>query len=432
MFSDKATIKITAGKGGNGVVSFLHEKYREYGGPDGGDGGRGGNVYLVADPSKHSLYDYKTKRHLAAENGEQGKKFKKKGASGKDLFVKVPVGTVVFNEENGKKIFDLVENNQEFLAARGGEGGFGNAHFVSSVRQAPQIAEVGEKGEELTIRLELKLIADVGLIGLPNAGKSTLLSVISEAKPKIADYPFTTLTPNLGAVSGERFGIKDFDFVAADIPGLIEGASKGKGLGDEFLRHIERTRVLVHLIDSASLDFSKDFEVINEELRSFDTDLTKKPQIVVLTKADQNVNFQKNLNEFKKFLKAQKKIKVASSDPLIISAATHQGVKELISEIVKTLKKHKPEKEIIKEETYKVWTAKDMVKDSFEIKKEDEKFVVSGEKIERFARKTDFGNSHSVGRLLDIMKKRGILKELEKKGASKGSTVEISGKSFKL
>lgn len=435
MFCDKATIKLTAGKGGNGMLSFLHEKYREKGGPDGGDGGDGGSIYVVTDSSTNTLYEYKTKRHLRAENGENGKRRKKVGAGGKDLYIKVPVGTVVYDDETGEKIFDLTGEKQAVLVARGGEGGYGNAHFVSSIRQAPQVAELGEKGEEKMICLELKLLADVGLVGLPNVGKSTLLSVVSAAKPKIADYPFTTLVPNLGVVDGAKFGIENFSFVIADIPGLIEGASEGRGLGDEFLRHVERTRVLIHVIDSTSADFVKDFDDIVKELKLFNESIVKKPQIVAISKADLSADFEKNLEKLMEHLKKVKDIKVVNKKPLVISAPTHEGVRELMALVAQTLKKHEPSISVLpdsEQETYKVFTPKDLVGDRFSVEKVDDKFIITGAKIERFARKTDFGNSHSVARLRDIMNKMGIKKELEKQGAASGSEVRIAEKSFRL
>ncbi len=433
MFCDKVTLKLKAGNGGNGLVSFLREKYRAKGGPDGGDGGDGGGIYVVTDPNMNTLYNYKTKNLLRAESGENGKKYKKAGASGEDLYVKVPIGTVVFDEDTEEKIFDLTGERQAVLVARGGEGGYGNAHFVSSVRQAPQVAEIGEKGEEKSVRFELKLIADVGLVGLPNVGKSTLLSVVSAAKPKIADYPFTTLVPNLGVVSGSSFGIEGFSFVVADIPGLIEGASYGKGLGDEFLRHVERTRVLVHVIDSTSADFVKDFENINAELAAFHKDLIQKPQIVVLSKTDLGQDYSESLAVFEKYLKKIKKVRIINTRPIEISAPTHKGVKGLVVLIAETLEKNQAEtgKESVGED-YKVFTPEDLVGDRFTVKKEEDRFVVTGKKIERFARKTDFGNVHSVERLRDIMKKTGILKELAKLGAMNGDEIEIADKRFKL
>ncbi|MEK7447294.1 MAG: GTPase ObgE [Patescibacteria group bacterium] len=432
MFCDNVTIKLTAGKGGDGLVSFLHEKYREKGGPDGGNGGKGGSIFIVTDVSTNTLYDYKTKSRLKADNGENGKRRAKAGVGADDLYIKVPVGTVVYDEETNERIFDLTGEKQAVLVVRGGDGGYGNAHFISSVRQAPQVAEIGEKGEEKTVRLEMKLIADVGLVGLPNVGKSTLLSVVSAAKPKIANYPFTTLVPNLGVVDGPRFGIEGFSFIIADIPGLIEGASEGRGLGDDFLRHVERTRVLVHIIDSMSQDFVKDFDDINKELKAFNEDLIQKPQIVVLSKADLSVDFSENLKSLKTHLKKVKKIQIINQEPIVISAPTHQGIKELMSVVAKTLKDYHPEEVVMTAEDYKVFTPADLVGDKPSVKKEGDKFIVTGAKIEKFARKTDFNNPHAKARFIDIMKKTGVLKELEKKGAKPSSEIEVSGKKFKL
>jgi len=433
MFCDKVTIQLSAGNGGNGRVSFLHEKYREKGGPDGGNGGHGGSIFIVTDASSNTLYDYKTKTRLKADSGENGKMRKKAGIGGQDLYVNVPIGTVVFDEETGEKIFDLTGEKQAVLIARGGEGGFGNAHFISSVRQAPQVAELGEKGGEKLVRLELKLIADVGLVGLPNVGKSTLLSVVSVAKPKIADYAFTTLVPNLGVVDGGKFGIENFSFTLADIPGLIEGASEGKGLGDEFLRHVERTKVLVHIIESTSTDFVKDFKDINNELKAFNKDLIQKPQIVVLSKSDLAADFSANLKQLKAHLKKIKGIQIVNQEPIVISAPTHEGIKELMSEVAQTLQKYQsahviPGSTRESKEEYKVFTPQDLVGDKFSVKKEDDKFVVAGAKIEKFARKTDFNNPHARARFIDIMKKTGVLKELEKQGLRLDSVVEIEGK----
>lgn len=438
MFCDKVTIKLMAGKGGDGLVSFLHEKYREKGGPDGGNGGNGGSVFIVTDASINTLYAYKTKSRLKAENGENGKMRKKAGVGAEDLYIKVPIGTVVYDEETGEKIFDLTGEKQAVLATKGGEGGYGNAHFVSSVRQAPQVAEIGERGEEKLVRMELKLIADVGLVGLPNVGKSTLLSVVSAAKPKIANYPFTTLVPNLGVVDGSKFGIENFSFVIADIPGLIEGASQGKGLGDEFLRHVERTKVLVHVIESTSQDFVKDFNDINNELEVFNKDLIQKSQIVILSKSDLSADFSANLKKFKSHLKKVKRIQIVNQEPIVISAPTHQGIKELMSLVAQTLQKNQPITSVIPDsnrvskESYKVFTPEDLVGNRFSIAKEDDKFIVTGAKIERFARKTDFNNSHAKARFIDIMKKTGILNELGKQGAKSDSKIEISGKVMKL
>lgn len=316
MLIDEVKIIIRAGKGGDGLVSFRHEKFVAKGGPDGGDGGDGGNVYFETDSNLRTLFDFKRLKNFQAENGESGKPKKQTGKNGQDLVLKVPPGTLVF--EDDKLVFDLTQKDEIVLAAKRGRGGWGNVHFKSPTHQTPREFNPGLSGEEKELRLELKMLAEVGIIGLPNVGKSTLLSVISKARPKIADYPFTTLEPNLGVV---RFQGKEF--IAADIPGLIEGASKGKGLGDRFLKHIERTKVLVHLLDAYSMDLKKDYKTVRQELSSFSKTLLLKPEIIVINKTEsQKPVFQKT--DF-------------PSKPLLISAATHQGLKELQQEILKKL-----------------------------------------------------------------------------------------------
>lgn len=281
MFVDKVTVKVKAGDGGDGAVSFRHEKFIDKGGPDGGDGGHGGDVILEASRNQNTLAAYRFQRELKADPGKAGSKRRKHGRSGKDFTAQIPVGTTILSNE-GEVLADLTHDGQQVIVARGGKGGFGNAHFISSTRQVPRVAEKGEEGEELELTLELKMIADVGLVGLPNAGKSTFLASVSNARPEIANYPFTTLTPNLGVVD---LGKED-SLLIADIPGLIEGASQGKGLGDEFLRHVERTGVLLHLIDSYNDDISKAFKTIYAELKAYKLDLTTRPQIIALTKID--------------------------------------------------------------------------------------------------------------------------------------------------
>lgn len=321
MLTDEAQIKITAGKGGDGAVSFRHEKFVPKGGPDGGDGGKGGDVYFACSNNTHTLTDYSRKKEWSAENGEAGRSKKQTGKNGEDLELPVPPGTIV--KIDGSLVHDFQKENDKLLMARGGRGGWGNVHFATATHQTPVYAKKGESGEELSLKLELKLIADIGLIGLPNSGKSTLLSRISNAKPKIADYPFTTLEPNLGAIK-----IHDKEFVVADIPGLIEGASKGKGLGDKFLRHIERTTALVHLIDINSEHIIEDYVTIRKELGDWSQDLLNKDEIIVLNKAD-------TLDE-----KSAKKIagvifKELNKEILLISAVSGQGVKELLNNLIK-------------------------------------------------------------------------------------------------
>jgi len=328
-FIDRAKIYVKGGDGGNGCVAFRREKFVPRGGPSGGDGGKGGDVILVADRNVHTLLDFKYRRHYTAERGRHGEGSRKTGRSGKDLIIKVPVGTVVRDAETGEVIGELIEDGQKLTVARGGKGGRGNAAFATPTRQAPDFAEPGEPGEERWIELELKLLADVGLIGLPNAGKSTFLSRVTAARPEIADYPFTTLRPILGVA---RVG--DFSFVIADIPGLIEGAHRGKGLGHEFLRHVERTKVLLHLIDLS--DESKDpkeaFEIINRELKLYSPELLKKPQIVVGTKIDA-LRDRKVLNELKSYFERR------GYPFFAISSATGEGIDELLKYVAKTLKK---------------------------------------------------------------------------------------------
>jgi len=425
MFCDIVEIYVKAGDGGNGRMSLLHEKFREYGGPDGGNGGDGGNIIFQVDPSWNTLYFYKTHRELKAENGEMGKASKQHGRGGDDLIVKVPIGTNVINSETGQILADLSDENQEVIIAKGGEGGFGNAHFTSSVRQKPMFAELGTKGQDVTLRLELKLIADVGLVGLPNIGKSTLLSVVSAAKPRIADYPFTTITPNLGVV--EKYSNKGF--VMADIPGLIEGASAGKGLGDEFLRHIERTRLIVHIIDAMSNDMENDFTLINKELSLYNKEMLKKPQILAISRADL-LNKAEADNIYKKAQKMiakNKKIIKFEKEPILFSAVTHQGLKELMYDIEIGLDQIPKKK---KEDPIKIFTIADVRKDFFEVKKSKNKYIVTGEKIERFAQKTSFDNQQAVMRLYDIMKRSGIIKQVEKLGAGFGDKIVVSGQEF--
>jgi len=322
MLTDEAIVKIKAGDGGAGVVSFRHERFVPKGGPDGGDGGRGGDVYLICESNVHTLSDFSRKKEWRAENGQNGKTKKQHGRSAQPLFLKVPPGTIVILEDEKKVLSDFKNPGEKVQIACGGRGGWGNAHFATATRQSPVFAQKGEPGEEKTLHLELKLLADVGLVGLPNSGKSTLLSRISNARPKIADYPFTTLEPNLGVVK-----IEDQELVVADIPGLIEGASKGKGLGDKFLRHLERTKILVHLIDVNSQNLAKDYQIIRDELKIWNPLLLKKKEIIVLNKADTLPK-----KEAEKIAKAfEKEIK---KSVLIISAVSGEGIGKLLREFV--------------------------------------------------------------------------------------------------
>lgn len=414
-FVDRVSVTIKAGSGGDGVTSFRHEKFRARGGPDGGDGGNGGNVVLHASRNQNTLAAFRYKKQLVAENGKPGGKAKRHGKSGDDLEVAIPVGTIV-SDKSGKVIADFTADGQTETLARGGRGGFGNAHFVSSTRQAPRVAEKGERGEELEANFELKMIADVGIVGLPNAGKSTLLSVISNAKPEIADYPFTTLVPNLGVVDVD----KKHSLLFADIPGLIEGASQGKGLGDEFLRHIERTSVLVHLIDVYSEDIAATYKTIVDELKAYDVDLSRRPQVVALTKID---------GVDRKHLEAQikklKKVLPRTTPLLAISSPSGQGLKVLLRLVQKKLEKSR--RKSTRTTTVKKLSTIGLKEDdnAWYVRRSDDKFLVIGKKIERFARRTHFGDFYGEQRLFDILRKEGVVKELERQGIEVGQKIQI-------
>ncbi len=404
MFVDKVKVKVEAGNGGNGAVSFRHEIYVDKGGPDGGDGGRGGNIILQASRNQNTLAAFRYQKLIKAENGQNGSKSNKHGRSGKDLNVAVPVGTVVIGPE-GEELADLKEDGFTFKLAEGGYGGFGNAHFTSSVRQAPRVAEVGEKGQKFDCLFELRMIADAGLIGLPNAGKSSLLTAISNARPEVANYPFTTLVPNLGVVD-----VGGESILLADIPGLIEGASDGKGLGDEFLRHVSRCDVLLHLIDTNSNDIVDDYKTIRSELAAYDPKIAKKPEIIVLTKADtltqDIIDMQVQL--LKPALKARTKV-------FVISSYSKQGLDKLLFAVKQIIDKNRTKKQKIIMDAPEIPVIKlpDAL-DHFKVKKIDSGFMVTGRKIERFAHRTDFTNEHGIRRIRDICKKMGILNELKK------------------
>jgi GTP-binding protein len=335
MFIDRVKIKIKAGDGGNGVTAFRREKFVPRGGPSGGDGGRGGSIWLEADEGLNTLLHLRYNPEHKAERGRHGEGSNRHGKDGDDAIIKVPVGTQIFNAETNDLLFDFTEAGQRFLAAKGGKGGWGNSHFATPTRRAPKFHYTGRPGEEKELQLELKLIADVGLVGFPNAGKSTLISVISAAKPKIADYPFTTLEPNLGVVD-----LGDYKtFVVADIPGLIEGASEGAGLGDRFLRHVERTKLILHLVDVSSLSGRnpvEDYEIINRELANYNQDLAQRPQIVVATKLDA-------LDEPERLESLREKARADGKEFLEISSVANQGTKELIASVARKLDEIKAE-----------------------------------------------------------------------------------------
>jgi GTP-binding protein len=420
-FIDHVTVRVKAGDGGNGRTSFRHEKYIDKGGPDGGDGGDGGDMVFIASRNQNTLVAFRYHRELSAEPGGSGDKVKQHGRRGKTSRVEVPVGTVVTRVSDGSLLADLMHDGQEAVVAQGGRGGFGNAHFLSSVRQAPNFAEKGEIGEEVELALELKLIADVGLVGLPNAGKSTLLSVISNARPEIADYPFTTLTPNLGVVDVD----KESSLLFADIPGLIEGAAEGKGLGDEFLRHVERTAMLLHLVDASSDDVVTDYKTIQNELATYRTNLAEKLQIVVLSKSD--LVLEEELAEKQAALHA---VIPDGTRLLTMSAQAHENLQEVLyvvrSSVEAERKRMAIEAPAVSE--IPVLRLKDQL--SWRVSREGDLFIVSGGKIERFAARTEFDNEEAVSRLRAIMRKQGIIHELRRQGARAGSKIRIAGGTF--
>lgn len=420
MFVDKVKVQIKAGDGGNGVVSFRHEKFIDRGGPDGGDGGNGGDILVVGSNSQNTLAKFRYQKEVAADPGKNGFKQKKHGRSGKSLRIDVPVGTIVATDA-GIVLADLTSDGQEVVIAHGGHGGFGNAHFVSSRRQTPRIAEKGEPGESLIATFELKMIADVGLVGLPNAGKSTLLAVISNAKPEIADYPFTTLRPNLGVADIDE----STSILVADIPGLIEGASEGKGLGDDFLRHVERTRVLVHLIDAYQDDLAAAYRTIQKELADYQVDLSQRPQIVALNKIDGLDD--EMIAEYLNILRSV----VPPGSPLVaISAQSGVGVKELLYELKTIIQRSEEVEEIEEDQKLPVLTLAS-TEDAWQVTKTEEGFVVSGSKIERFAQRTDFDSEAGIQRLRDIMRKLGITHELERVKIKSGNIIKIGTSSLK-
>lgn len=422
MFKDYATIRTSAGKGGDGAISFHKEKFIDKGGPDGGDGGDGGSIYFYVDQNCDSLHKYVEKKKFVANDGKNGARARCTGAKGDDLLLPVPPGTILYEITNQNKkefCYDFCKETDKYLAAKGGDGGFGNAHFVSSVRQIPRFRELGEPGQTKKYILELKTIADIGLVGLPNAGKSTFLSVITKAKPKIADYPFTTLSPNLGTLS-----YKNKYLTIADIPGLIAGAHQGKGLGYDFLKHIERTRIILHMIDINSIDPVNDYKTINSELKKFNPNLISKPQIICLTKFDQlgwNENSKDLLDyihEFKKSIRYRGKV-------FVISSVTHSGLDKLKDYLINK-KANLPKSENYTQEKLIEKTDQNFV----EITKKNNQFFVAGKKIEKFINKTDFDNTESVQRIRDILHKTGIDQLLKKKRIKPGDKIIINNKEF--
>lgn len=409
MFVDIVNITVRSGNGGNGCVSFRREKFIAAGGPDGGDGGNGGNVIISADENKSTLMDFRYKKRYSAQNGEDGKGSKMSGKQGEDLIIKVPAGTVVRDGKSGGIIADLSEPDSAFIAALGGRGGWGNARFATATRQAPGFAKSGKLGRERELTFELKLIADVGLIGFPNVGKSTLLSVISDARPKIANYHFTTLVPNLGVVK-----IGEGSMVVADIPGIIEGAHTGTGLGTDFLRHIERTRLLIHVVDISGAEGRNpidDFEKINNELKTFSKALSEKPQIIAANKTDITSDL---LDEFSAELTR------SGFEVFPISAAANTGVSKLAKRAYEILKglpipKFEVEQDTLEEKTDKGIT----------VEKIDGVFVVSGDDIYNLISSVNFGDNESLGYFQRSLIKLGVIERLEQAGVKEGDTVRL-------
>jgi len=416
-FIDKVLVDVKAGDGGNGSVSFRQEKFVDRGGPDGGDAGRGGHIIFRASRNQNTLVTFRYQRKIRGEDGQAGSMRNRHGRNGKDQFVDLPVGTVVMDQE-GHILADLATDGQEVIIAKGGRGGFGNAHFVSSVRQAPKFAEKGEPGDAFMLTLEIKMIADVGLVGLPNAGKSTLLGSISNARPEIADYPFTTIKPNLGVVD-----IDDSTSVLiADIPGLIAGAAEGKGLGHEFLRHVERTKVLIHLVDAYNDDVAVAYQTIQDELKSYKVDLTDRQQLIALNKTDgldQDI-IDHLMSELAKVAPADAKI-------FAISAQSHAGLKPLMFAIKDALESYIAEHPVDEEELLPVLTLTDMSMAWRVSKAPDGSYLVTGHRIEKFASRTNFDQEEGVVRLRDIMRKMGIMHELRRQGVEVGNTIRIGG-----
>lgn len=422
MFSDNAKIYIKAGDGGDGAVTFHREKYVAAGGPDGGDGGKGGSVVFVADKNINTLQSFRHKRKYVAESGGNGRDAKRNGKNGENLYVRVPVGTIVRDEKTGLVICDLKTDGEEFVAAKGGIGGWGNTHFATAVRQVPKFSKPGGPGDEREVLLELKLIADVGLLGFPNVGKSTFLSIVSDAKPKIANYHFTTLQPNLGVVALDE----ENSFVIADIPGIIEGAHEGVGLGHEFLRHVERTKLLLHIVDVSGIegrDPIEDFDAINRELALYSQKLAGKRQIVVANKAD-IPGFDENFEVFKAELEGR------GYTVFAISAATKKGIREVLGFTYETLSKI-PDEEFEEEYEMLDLDADRMRDETIEVSVDDEGvYHVEGRRAQLIVGSTNMDDYESLQYFQRSLIKSGIIDKLRKAGIQNGDPVEIYGCEF--
>jgi len=415
MFYDEVKIYVKGGDGGDGAVAFRREKYVPYGGPAGGDGGKGGDVLLTVDTHLNTLYRFSRKRHFKAPRGDHGRGKNQHGAAGDDVRVAVPPGTIVTSADTGDLLGDLTEVGQELIVARGGRGGRGNARFATSTNQAPRMAEHGEPGEERWLKLELRLLADVGVVGVPNAGKSTLLAAVTAARPKIASYPFTTLQPNLGVVVLDP----QTEFVLADIPGLIEGASEGKGLGHEFLRHIQRTRVLIHLLDGLAADPLADFAAINSELAAFGHGLAEKPQLVALNKMDEP-------SVRKRWLAIEATLKAKGYPVMALSALAREGTRELLNRAAQMLAElpeetSKPELPVFRFEEED---------EAFTIEEEEDGWRVRGARVERLAAMTVWNLDEAVRRFQRTLERMGIVEALEEAGVQPGDTVSVGDREF--
>ena len=414
MFIDYAKVIAKSGKGGNGAITFRREKYVAAGGPDGGDGGKGGDVYFVADKDLNTLTSFRYKRKFNADDGENGSGSNRYGKGGKDLYIKVPIGTIVKDAETGEVIVDISKGNQEELVILGGRGGKGNSHFATSKRQVPRFAQDGEKGIEKELILELKLLADVGLIGFPNVGKSTILSIVTEATPKIANYHFTTIEPNLGVVRLDN----ERSFVLADIPGLIEGASEGVGLGHQFLRHVERTKLLLHVIDISGVEGRnpvKDFKTINEELKKYNSKLSNRRQIIVANKCD-------IISDIKLYKELENIAKQNNMEIYKISAATREGIKELFTDVGTILKDIVIEDEIKEERViYKL----EEKEEDFDISIEKGIYIVTGSSIEKLIGRVNMDDEQSLFYFQKMLGKIGVEEKLKEMGIKEGDIVKF-------
>lgn len=418
MFIDRVEIDVRAGKGGNGAVAFRREKYVPDGGPAGGDGGRGGNVIFKVDPGIRTLMDFRYKKKHIAPSGQDGGTKKMSGKKGQDLIIKIPPGTLLKDKESGRIIADLTQPEEEKIIARGGKGGRGNQHFATSTRQAPRFAEGGISGQERQLVLELKLLADVGLLGFPNVGKSTLLASVTKAKPKIADYHFTTLIPNLGVVEWKN----NISFVMADIPGIIEGAHLGAGLGHQFLRHVERTKLLIHVLDVSGLegrDPLEDFAIINNELMNYNVKLAQRKQIVALNKMDLVIDTEKIKN-------IRASLEKQGFEVFEISAATKSGIDQLLDRVIRLLDEIGEVESIFAEEEIEAMYSLDQEEErEFTIKKKKNEYIVEGKDMERLINSVNFDDLDSVRYFQRMLRRKGVIDALEEEGIEDGQTVKI-------